>query len=74
VRIERAARAARNYGRAVAVASAKWENEREAREYINGTWRCSRRERDERVCGARSAHIVERGANKLKKCGISEST
>jgi hypothetical protein len=45
-------------------ASAKWENERKAREYLNGTWRCSRRARDVRV---RSAHIVERGAKKLKK-------
>jgi hypothetical protein len=27
-------------------ASAKWENEREAQEYMNGTWRCSRPKRD----------------------------
>jgi hypothetical protein len=53
-------------------ASVKRENEREVREYMNGTWRRSLRERDARVCGARSAcsvHIVGRGAN---NCGISE--
>jgi hypothetical protein len=38
-------------------ANATWENEREAREYINETWRYSRR----------SAPVVERGAKKL--CG-----
>jgi hypothetical protein len=36
-------------------ASAKRENEREAREYMNGTWRRNRRER---------AHIVKCGAKK----------
>jgi hypothetical protein len=42
-------------------ASAKREK-REAREYINGTWRRSRREREAGVCGARiaqgSSHVA----------------
>jgi hypothetical protein len=45
-------------------ASAKWENTREARENMNGTWRCSRRELD--------AHIVERGVKKKKKVAESQ--
>jgi hypothetical protein len=36
-------------------ASTKRENKREAREYMNGTWRRSRREREARVYGARIA-------------------
>jgi hypothetical protein len=38
--------------------SAKRENECEAREYMNGTWRRSRREREAQVCGACSTHLA----------------
>jgi hypothetical protein len=56
---------------AVAVRIARAERAQRAiitvREYMNGTWRHSRRERDARACGASSAQIVERGAKKGKK-------
>jgi hypothetical protein len=39
----------------------------EAREYMNGTWRCSGRERDTRVCGARTSW-----SKKMKKVAESQ--
>jgi hypothetical protein len=60
VRIARAARAVRNYGGAVVPRKREAGDRAPSVEYINGTWRRSRRERDARVeC---SAHIVECGA------------
>jgi hypothetical protein len=40
-------------------ASSKRENERETREYMNGTWRCSWREHGARVYGTRISWSVE---------------
>jgi hypothetical protein len=52
-------------------ASAKRENERKAREYMNETWRHNRREREARVCGSR----IAQGASRLawSKNTIAES-
>jgi hypothetical protein len=49
-------------------ANAKRDNEREAREYMHGTWQRIRPERAARAARvARIAHIVERGASGVQK-------
>jgi hypothetical protein len=52
-------------------ASTERENEREAREYRDGTGRSNCREREVRVWGGRGAHIAERGA-KQNSCVFSD--
>jgi hypothetical protein len=72
-RSTRRARAERN--RSGAAVPRERENEREAREYSDGTRRRNRREREVRVWGACSVHIArsaEQQKKKKKSCVISD--